>query len=68
MRAYFENGTVPEEGTVCEEDCGEFELCAEAEKMTAPIPVLGRGALPGMGELDSERLEGLSAALMQEWS
>lgn len=67
VRAYFENGTVPEEGTVCEEDCGEFELCTNDERRPAPIPLFGRGAFSGLGGLNSERLEGLSSSLMREW-
>lgn len=67
VRAYFETGTVPEEGTVCAEDCGEFELCVRSDRRTAPIPLFGRGGLEGVGAPDLGRMEDLSFALAWEW-
>ncbi|SPN96657.1 uncharacterized protein DNG_00178 [Cephalotrichum gorgonifer] len=68
IRTYFEEGTVPKEGAVCEEDCGEFDLCASEEGELAPVSwPTSFGGLP-LGRADLGRMQDMGAALMQKWS
>lgn len=64
VRAYFETGTVPQGGAVCEADCGTLEACALGEEETAPIPFFG--GMPRFG-VDMGRLKDMSASLVRQW-
>ena len=67
VRAYFENGTVPERGAVCDLDCGDFEACVKDRQQTAPIPWFGKGPVSHLGGVDAGVMQDMSMSFIQQW-